>query len=231
MHFTIPFPDNEVERLKSLISYDILDALPDHDLDAITQLASYICNTPISLITLMDSERQLFKSKLGLDLAEISRNISFCQETIRKNELYIVPDLSKNELFKDNPIVKNEHILFYAGYPLRSPEGYSIGTICVLDKVPKNLNEDQKKALETLSKAVVAQFELKKRNISPYCIKKAMLEIDKDEYQQVLEKSLKALIKGGTRKELYAASQSLIRKGFEQDLVLQTLSSITNTKY
>ncbi len=164
MHYDIPFPENEIERLKSLISYDILDTLPDKDLDAITQLASYICDTPISLITLIDKERQWFKSKFGMDIREISRNISFCQETIRRDDLFVVPDLSKNELFANNPIVKNEHIRFYAGYPLRSPEGYNIGTICVLDKVPKNLNEDQKKSLETLSKAVVSQFEIKQRN-------------------------------------------------------------------
>lgn len=164
MHFEIPFPENEIERLKSLIRYDVLDTLPDNELDAITELASYICKTPISLITLIDKERQWFKSKFGMDISQIDRNISFCQETIRRDDLYIVPDLSKDKLFANNPIVKNEHILFYAGYPLRSPEGYNIGTICVLDRVPKNLNADQKKSLETLSKAVIAQFELKKRN-------------------------------------------------------------------
>lgn len=165
MDFTIPFPNNEIERLKSLLSYEILDTLPEVELDSLTELASYICNTPISLITLIDKERQWFKSKRGFESDEIDRNISFCQKTILQDNIYEVPDLMSEPLFENNPFITGEgDIKFYAGYPLKSDEGFNIGTICVLDRVPRNLNQEQKKALEILAHSVVAIFELRKKN-------------------------------------------------------------------
>jgi signal transduction histidine kinase/CheY-like chemotaxis protein len=160
-----PLPENEALRLKALLSYEILDTLPQKELDSITLLASTICQTPISLITLLDEERQWFKSNIGMEVTETSREISFCQYAILNDSLFEVPNALEDPLFKDNPLVTGSpDIRFYAGVPLRNPEGLSLGTLCVIDRVPRTLNEDQRMALTTLAEAVVAQFETRKMN-------------------------------------------------------------------
>jgi signal transduction histidine kinase/FixJ family two-component response regulator len=153
---------NEKQRLNALLSYQVLDTPADPEFDKITKLASYICNTPISLISLVDDKRQWFKANIGLKAKETTKDISFCQHTIMTDEIFQVKDTTVDPLFKDNPLVTGyPQIRFYAGVPLKTPSGYNIGTLCVIDTIPRELTEDQKAALSTLAKQVINNFELK----------------------------------------------------------------------
>jgi PAS domain S-box-containing protein len=152
-------PTNENERLKALQSYQILDTLSEGEFDRITELASIICNTPIALISLIDANRQWFKSKVGLDAAETARDISFCQHAILDVNLFQVENAMEDERFKDNPLVTgNPNIRFYAGYPLQDPNGYNLGTLCVINQEPQKLTLQQEKALQLLAQEVVANM-------------------------------------------------------------------------
>ena len=133
----IPLPTNESDRLKALESYSVMDTLPENEYDAITQLASYICGTPIALVSLLDKERQWFKSTVGLGVTETPREISFCQYAIMGEEVYEVTNALENKLFADNPLVTgNPDIRFYAGAPLKDSDGFNLGSLCVIDTVP-----------------------------------------------------------------------------------------------
>lgn len=159
-----PVPANEKQRQTALEEYTILDTLPEEDLDAITLLASEICQSPIALITLIDKDRQWFKSQIGIGGTGTTRETSFCQYTILGKEVYEVPDSLKDELFVNNPFVTGDpNVRFYAGAPLLSPQGFALGSLCVIDRVPKKLTEKQKEALASLSRLVMNQFELRKR--------------------------------------------------------------------
>ncbi|WP_443937746.1 PAS domain S-box protein [Pedobacter sp. MW01-1-1] len=148
--------NNEVERLAALKSYDVLDSLSERDFDRITDLASLICGVKISLISLVDKDRQWFKSKKGLDVDETSRDVSFCNYTIQKDAIMEVEDAQLDKRFKDNELVTGDpNIRFYAGYPLIDPKGYALGSLCVIDDAPKVLTKDQKKALKLLAEEVV----------------------------------------------------------------------------
>jgi two-component system NtrC family sensor kinase len=158
-----PIPCSETERLKALIDYQILDTLPEQDFDDLTKTASIICKTPIALISLIDKDRQWFKSAVGLDAKETSREISFCGHAIHQSDVFLVRNSLIDERFSDNPLVKEGlKIRFYAGAPLISSSGYAIGTICVIDQVSRELTEEQQMVLKTLSKQVVMQLELRK---------------------------------------------------------------------
>ena len=159
-----PIPENESFRLKALKDYSILDTLPEVEYDDITQLASQICGTPISSISLIDEKRQWFKSKVGINASETSREDAFCAHTIiEPNKILTIKDSTKDSRFFDNPLVVNEpHVVFYAGVPLVSPDGMALGTLCVMDNKPKELDELQLKTLKALSNQVVSLFELRK---------------------------------------------------------------------
>jgi PAS domain S-box-containing protein len=157
-----PLHPNESERLDALISVELLDTLPETDFDQITFLASQICQTPIALISLVDKDRQWFKSKVGLAANETPRDVSFCGHAILQDELFVVEDSSKDERFHDNPLFTGApHVQFYAGAPLKSPDGFSIGTVCVIDSKPRVLTEDQKKGLRALSSQVTRLMQLR----------------------------------------------------------------------
>ncbi|MFN6479425.1 sensor domain-containing diguanylate cyclase [Nostoc sp. DedQUE07] len=158
----VPLPDNEAQRLKALADYNILDTLPEQAFDDLTAIAAYICKTPIALISLVDSDRQWFKSKLGLESSEIARDGSFCSYAIlQPEEILVVPNALKDDRFNNNPLVKgNPKIRFYAGVPLITPDGLPIGTLCVLDTIPHHLNYQQLDALRRLSRQAIAQIEL-----------------------------------------------------------------------
>jgi signal transduction histidine kinase len=159
-------PQNEKERLKVLKNYNILDTLPEEEYDAITKIAAGICDTPIALVTIVDESRQWFKSSKGLNLIETPRDIAFCAYTILKpDELFIVNDATKDRRFFDNPLTTEDpKVVFYAGAPLNTAEGYPLGTLCVIDNKPKILSENQKESLLLLSKQVVRLLELRKKN-------------------------------------------------------------------
>lgn len=157
-------PIGESERLAALGAYSILDTLPEPEYDAITRIASEICHTSISLISLIDEKRQWFKSRKGLDATETHRNFAFCAHAINEPEKMLeVSDSRVDNRFADNPLVTGApHVIFYAGIPLVSPEGQAIGTLCVIDHQPKKLNENQVGALKALSRQVMALLELRK---------------------------------------------------------------------
>ena len=143
--------------------YDILDTLPEDSYEDITHLASEVCRTPISAVSLIDRDRQWFKSKVGLGVQETERDVAFCAHAILQADLLIVPDARADERFADNPAVTGEpRIRFYAGAPLVTPKGDVLGTLCVIDSVKRTLSEGQARALRALSRQVMAQLELRR---------------------------------------------------------------------
>lgn len=153
---------DEARRLNALHSYRILDTMPEQAFDDLTLLASQVCGTPIALITLVDENRQWFKSRVGIDLAETERSISFCTHAIQREGLFIVPDTLDDGRFRNNPLVVSQpHIRFYAGAPLRTPDGDALGTICVVDTFPRTLTDGQKAALDALRRQAEAQLALR----------------------------------------------------------------------
>jgi GAF domain-containing protein len=158
--FPVPIPKDEPERVAELHSYEILDTLPEDIFDHITVLASHICQTPIAMVTLVDSDRQWFKSKVGTSAAETSRDIAFCAHAIMQDDLFVVPDAAADKRFAQNPLVLSRpKIRFYAGAPLITPNKHALGTLCVIDRVPRQLTKEQREALRALSRAVMAQME------------------------------------------------------------------------
>ena len=156
MSTPFPPPLREAARLSALYRYEILDTPPEKELDDLVQLAAYICNTPISLISLVDSDRQWFKSKIGLTATETSRYIAFCSHTILEDDLLIVPDALADERFANNPLVTGDpHVRFYCGAPLITPDGYRIGALNVIDHVPRELSAEQLEAIRVLSRQVM----------------------------------------------------------------------------
>jgi PAS domain S-box-containing protein len=159
-----PLPLNEAGRLIALCQYQVLDTEPEAAFDDLTNLAARICGTPVALISLLDNERQWFKSKVGLNVTETPRSLAFCGYVILQSDIFIVRDARQDERFADHPFVVGEPcVRFYAGVPLMSPEGYAIGTICVVDFVPRDLNSDQINALKTLGRQVITQLELRRK--------------------------------------------------------------------
>jgi len=162
-----PVPKNEVKRLNVLWQYEVLDTVPEAIFDDLTELAALICEAPVALISLVDEKRQWFKSKVGISVTETPREISFCTHAINQSDLFIVTDAAKDPRFAKNPLVTAEpKIRFYAGAPLITPDGYAVGTLCVTDRVPRVLREDQKRALRILARHIVAQLELRKRSLA-----------------------------------------------------------------
>lgn len=158
-----PKPKNESRRLKVLWQYDVLDTVPEEVFDDLTDLAARICKSPIALISLVDEDRQWFKSRIGITITETSRDISFCAHAIMREGLLIVPDTKKDPRFKDNPLVTGpQKIRFYAGAPLITPDGQALGSLCVMDNRPRDLDEDQREALRVLAHHVVSQLELRR---------------------------------------------------------------------
>ena len=153
---------DEAARLAALRRYRILDTEPEQSFDDLTFLASQICGTPVALITLLDEERQWFKSRLGTSATETARSIAFCAHTIQEDALFVVPDTLADDRFRENPLVVGEPwVRFYAGAPLVTRDGQALGSLCVLDRVPRTLTREQQTALDSLRRQAVAQLELR----------------------------------------------------------------------
>ena len=180
-------PVNERERLQSLKSYAVLDTLPEAEYDAITGLASQICGTPLSLITLLDEERQWFKSAHGTAMKEMPREYAFCNHTILEPDRpLIVPDLRRDSRFQKNPLVTQDpHVVFYAGVPLTDGEGFALGSLCVIDTQANNLTPFQLNALQVLAGQVVTRLGLH-RKIKAMQTLQRVLEERNDELQKAL---------------------------------------------
>ena len=166
MNTPSPQPGSEARRIDALKEYNILDSLPEADYDAITQLAAYICQTPVSLISFVDEHRQWFKSHYGVDRSETSREIAFCAHNIIDlSGPLIVEDARLDHRFSKNPLVTGDpHIVFYAGMPLVDSEGFALGSLCVVDTKTRQLTEEQLTALRLLSRQVVSLLDLRKAN-------------------------------------------------------------------
>ncbi|MCU7726788.1 GAF domain-containing sensor histidine kinase [Actinoplanes sp. KI2] len=162
-----PLPDNETDRLAALYSLDILDSAPEQDFDDIATLAAKVCDAPMSLVTLVDTDRQWFKARVGTDLTETPRDQSFSAHAILGRDLLVVPDAATDSRFADNPSVDMEGgIRFYAGAPLITTEGYALGTLCVFDNRPRHLDNEQVQALRALARQVTTQMEMRRHAIA-----------------------------------------------------------------
>ncbi|MCO8272494.1 GAF domain-containing sensor histidine kinase [Actinoplanes sp. TRM 88003] len=162
-----PLPDNETDRLAALYALDILDSAPEQDFDDIVALASNVCGTPMSLVTLVDMDRQWFKARVGLDETDTDREISFCAHAILGRDLLVVPDATKDPRFADNPQVDCANgIRFYAGAPLVTTDGFALGTLCVVDDQPRRLDIEQLQALRALARQVTSQMELRRHAVA-----------------------------------------------------------------
>ena len=154
----------ESKRIESLKSYLVLDTESEEEIDNLTQLASEICETPISLVSLIDNDRQWFKSKIGLEVNETSRDLAFCAHAINeKDDLFIIEDARKDKRFFDNPLVTSDpYVIFYAGVVLKSDEDLPLGTLCVIDNSPRKLSDKQIRSLKTISKQIMNLLNYKK---------------------------------------------------------------------
>lgn len=158
-----PVPENEAARLEALHDYRVLDTAPERAFDDITKLVSFICQTPVALVSLVDRERQWFKSKVGLQATETPRDHAFCAHALAEGKLLVVEDATADERFASNPLVTGEpYVRFYAGAPLLTPDGHALGTLCVIDHEPRTLSPEQVSALEALARVVVDQLELRR---------------------------------------------------------------------
>ncbi|MBD1995446.1 PAS domain S-box protein [Leptolyngbya sp. FACHB-541] len=158
-----PLPDNEAVRVKALCQLNILDTAPEPAFDDLARLAAYICQTPVALVSLVDSDRLWFKSKVGLDTSEIPRDATFCAQAILQTGPLVVNDVQQDEQFVHIPLAQADPaVRFYAGMPLVTGEGYGLGTLCVLDYVPRQLDSAQLEALQALARQVMAQLELRR---------------------------------------------------------------------
>lgn len=159
-----PRPANEASRLLLLEQLSLLDTPEETSFDDLAALAADIAETPIALVSLVNGSRQWFKAHHGLESRETSRSVAFCAHAINGDDLFIVEDASRDPRFATNPLVRGDpHIRFYAGMPLLMPGGEALGTLCVIDRVPRVLTERQKHVLRVLARNVVTEFDLRLR--------------------------------------------------------------------
>ena len=178
-------PANEEGRIVALEKYAILDTDPEQSFDDLTLLASFVCKTPIALISLVDEDRQWFKSRVGIDASETSRDIAFCSTAILQSDVFVIPDALNDERFRDNPLVVSDpHIRFYAGAPLINEDGYALGALCVIDQTPRELSPEQRDALKALSRLVLGQMEFRRNLI---LLKEALSDRTKEEHEREQE--------------------------------------------
>jgi GAF domain-containing protein len=172
-------------RVAALEKYAILDTDPEQAFDDLTHLASFICKTPIALISLVDEKRQWFKSRVGITARETPREIAFCSTAIQHSDVFVVPDALQDDRFRNNPLVVSEpHVRFYAGAPLINEDGYALGTLCVVDRTPRELTEEEREALKALSRLVLAQMEFRRNLI---LLKEALNDRTKEEHERQRE--------------------------------------------
>jgi signal transduction histidine kinase len=157
-----PVPDSEPERLAALHDAQVLDTAPEQDFDDIAVLAAEICGTPMGLVSLIDADRQWFKAKIGVDVQQTTRDEAFCAHAINSTEILEVPDAADDARFADNPLVGDDSIRFYAGAPVILDGTHAVGTVCVIDHVPRELTESQRRALRSLARHAAVQLELRR---------------------------------------------------------------------
>lgn len=182
---TVVAPSKEAARVAALNRYAILDSEPEQSFDDLVTLAAHICQTPMAMLSLVDDHRQWFKSKYGVEIRETPKDLSICAHAIRQGDLFIVPDLTKDERFRDNPLVTGEsHLRFYAGAPLINEDGFALGTLCVVDQQPRELDPEQKEAISALSRLALRQMELR---MNLQLLKDALNDRTREEHARELE--------------------------------------------
>lgn len=166
MNYTYRLDDTEeIKRLQTLLSYNILDTPPQEDFDGLVNLISLVCNTPIAIISMIDDKRQWYKAKTGLSQNEVPRTETFCQYTLEQNDILEIPDARRDERVKNNPhVLAEDGIKYYAGVNLKASNGYKIGTVCIVDTKPRKLNEEQKQALRLIADQTMILLEARKKN-------------------------------------------------------------------
>ena len=178
-------PSIEAARIAALNRYAILDTEPEQSFDDLVILAAYVCKTPMAMLSLVDEHRQWFKSKVGVQVRETPREVSICSHAIRQEDLFVVPDTLEDPRFRENVLVVGEpRIRFYAGAPLINEDGFALGTLCVVDREPRKLDEDQRSALMSLSRLALAQMELR-QNLR--LLKDALNDRTREEHARELE--------------------------------------------
>jgi GAF domain-containing protein len=175
----------EVGRLAALNRYAILDSEPEQSFDDLVTLAAHICQTPMAMLSLVDDHRQWFKSKFGVQVRETPKETSICAHAIQQGDLFVVPDTLKDERFRENPLVTGElHVRFYAGAPLVNEDGYALGTLCVVDREPRELDAAQKEAISALGRLALRQMELR---MNLQLLKDALNDRTREEHARELE--------------------------------------------
>ena len=155
--------ENEARRLHALQATGLLDTAAEEEFDELVQLAAYICGAPISLISLVDEDRQWFKARVGMEATETPRDVSFCAHVIQQDQLFVVPDALEDPVFAENGLVLGDpHVRFYAGYPLATDTGENLGALCVIDRVPRRLTPQQEDALRVLARQVMMRIRLRR---------------------------------------------------------------------
>lgn len=207
---------NELERLRILGSYRILDTEPEESFEQLVQTAARLFDVPIALVSLIDHDRQWFKARHGLDISESTREISFCRHIIDSNETLVVPDARDDERFKANPLVTGSlNICAYAGAPLRSPEGAVLGSLCVIDtRAPREFTAHEIELLEALARSVVAQFETRKA-LQQVNQSRASLETLRGSRQEFIKQAAHDL---RTPVSIIMGYAQMIRESFGEDL-------------
>ncbi|MGB3200922.1 MAG: response regulator [Nodosilinea sp.] len=188
-----PLPPNEHQRLAALLGYDILDTEAEAAFDDLAKLAAHICGTPIALVSLLDQNRQWFKSNIGLDVPETRRSDAFCSHAILEPGVFQLPDALADQRFVDNPLVTGDaHIRSYYGVPLVTGEGHALGTLCVLDRMPRHLTEEQLEALAAIGRQVMSQLELRRslQRLAQTMADQAQAEL---EYRDLFENAVEGL--------------------------------------
>src|SRR5271165_2335186 len=180
-----PITSMEAARVAALDRYAILDSEPEQSFDDLVILAAHICKVPMAMLSLVDDHRQWFKSRFGVQIRETPRDISICTHAIQQGNLFIVPDALQDPRFRENPLVTGEpHVRFYAGAPLINDDGYALGTLCVLDREPRELEGDQKEALNALGRLALRQMELR---MNLELLKEALNDRTREEHARELE--------------------------------------------
>lgn len=228
-HIPASPPANEAARLAALRRYDILDTPIEQGFEDLTRLASFICGTPISTVTFVDERRQWFKSHRGIDDAETPRDQAFCAHAILQQDVFIVPDATLDDRFSANPLVtSNPNIRFYAGAPLITADGLGLGTLCVIDRVPRTLTDDQLEALRALSRRTMAQLEMRKTLGDLYLAYRELesLAEAKGDFVSMVSRQLQAPLRGiGDRLARVLADPAALAGAEQRQAISDALAS------
>jgi GAF domain-containing protein len=180
-----PSTTGDAARVAALNRYAILDSEPEQSFDDLVILAAHICQVPMAMLSLVDDHRQWFKSKFGVQVGETPREISICSHAIQQGDLFVVPDTLADSRFRENPLVTGEpHIRFYAGTPLINEDGYALGTLCVVDREPRELDAEQREAINALGRLALRQMELR---MNLQLLKDALNDRTREEHARELE--------------------------------------------